>query len=240
METMVELLSRPPDEVPPEVEERLGVRQENRYKAAGRIAAGMYFSTLLYFPLLWWAGILDATPIAAFFVLSGIAGLLSLYTYTSEGPRRVYVMAAMVTSCAGISAVAALFGPLVLMPAMLAINIAAYAATVDKKGRRLAYVVSGVSIAVPILLELAGVVGPSLALGPDGMTILPRALGLNSMSAIAVLALASLGAVFTGIVAVGRLRDALTRAEGQLEMYNWHFRQLLPDPGGRVSTQVSA
>ena len=239
MEAMVELLSQPPEEMPPEVEARLDLRQENRYKTAGRIAAGMYFSMMLYFPLCWWAGILDATPIAMFFGCSGLAGLLSLYTSTTDRPRRVFVLLAMFTSCAGISAVAALFGPLVLMPAVLGINISAYAATVDRLGRRLAYAVSTVAIAVPIVLELTGVVGPSLALGPDGMTILPRALGLDSMSAVAVLALASLGTVFAGIVAVGRLRDALTRAESQLEMYNWHFRQLLPDPDTQVSTQLS-
>ena len=44
-----------------------------------------------------------------------------------------------------------------------------------------------------------------------------------------LLTIASLGTVATGTFAVGRVRDALDRAERRLEIYSWHFQQLLPD-----------
>jgi serine/threonine-protein kinase len=227
--TMVELLTQPPHAVPPEVERQLEIRRQRWFKASGRIAAAMYFSTVLYLPLLWWSGIRDAGAIAAFFALSGIAGLLSMRAAMLEQPRESHVMAAMVASTAAMAATAALYGPLVLTPGMIAINGTAYALMVSRRARTLTLACAWVGIGIPVGLELSGVVAPSYALGPEGMTIMPRALGLEHAPAVVLLAIASLGMIATGVVAVGRIRDALERAERQLESYNWHFRQLLPD-----------
>jgi serine/threonine-protein kinase len=227
--TMVELLTRPPPAVPREVEQQLALRRQRWFKASARVAAGLYLSIVLYLPLLWWAGIRDAGAIAAFFVLTGIAAVLSLRAAMMEHPRERHVLAAMFASTAAMAATATLYGPLVLTPGMIAVNSTAYALTVGKRARMLTLGTAMVGIGIPLALELIGVVAPSYAFGPGGMTIVPRALGLDHHPALVLLAIASLGMIATGIVGVGRIRDALDRAERQLESYNWHFRQLLPD-----------
>jgi serine/threonine protein kinase len=236
MTTMVELLTRPPDAPPHEVEEQLEIRRQRWFKASGRVAAAIYFSMALYLPFLWWVGIRDAASIATFLVLSAIAGLLSLRATFMQHPRERDVIFAMLTSTIAMAATATLYGPLVLTPGMIAVNGTAYALTVGKRARMLTLGVATLAVLVPLLLELGGAIAPSYALDSHGMTILPRALGLHHPPALVLLAIASLGMIATGIVAVGRIRDALDRAERQLESYNWHFRQLLP---GRDADHLS-
>lgn len=96
--------------------------------------------------------------------------------------------------------------------------------------------VSLLAFDAPLLLEPLGVASPSYRMGAEGMTILPRAIDLHGDAALVLPTIARVGTVLTRIVAVGRLRDALDRAEHRLELHRWHFRQLRPDREARGGT----
>ncbi len=229
MKTMLRLLTRPPERVPPEVDQRLAQAATQRVRAAGRLAALLYLGLLLYLPFIWWAGIVDARAVGAILGLGALAGVISLYSSKAEHLGQPLVLLAMVTSMAAMAGTAALYGPLVLTPGIVAVNCTAYAITVDARQRRLTMVVGLLAVLVPLGLELSGVLSASYQLSSTGMTIIPRALALNGMPALVLLTIASLGMIITGTFAVGRVRDALDRAERRLEVYNWHFQQLLPE-----------
>ncbi|MCH9682445.1 MAG: serine/threonine protein kinase [Deltaproteobacteria bacterium] len=235
MRTMVDLLTRPPDIVPPEVASQLRAATLDRFRAAGGIATILYSSMLLYLPLLWWAGVLDWLAVAAFLGLAAVAALVSLYTRMSQHPSEALVVTAMVISMAAMGGTATLYGPLVFTPGAVAINCTAFALTVGPLARRATMAVGSLAIVVPLLLELLGLVQPSYRSTSEGMELLSRALQLRGAPALVLLAVASVAMVLTGGFAVGRARDALDRAERQLALYSWHFRQLLPDVVERSS-----
>ncbi|MCA9707880.1 MAG: serine/threonine protein kinase [Myxococcales bacterium] len=229
MQTMIRLLTRPPAAIPPEVERRLEDGAYERIRTAGRLAAPIYLAMLLYLPFIWWAGIVDVMVVVTMLGLGVVAGLVSLYTSVTPHRHQGLVLTAMLVSMAAMGGTAALYGPLVLTPGAVAINCTAYALTVGPRARWITLVTGLLAVLVPIGLELSGLIAPSLQLGAEGMTLLPRALRLDGTPALVLLTIASLGTVATGTFAVGRVRDALDRAERRLEVYSWHFQQLLPD-----------
>lgn len=233
--TMVRLLTQPPEATPDEVRKRLRGAAIDRIRAGGRAAAVIYFGLLLYLPFIWWAGIVDGFAVAVVMGLGVVAGAVSLQAGIGHSAHHALVATAMLVSMVAMSVTATLFGPLVLTPGILAVNGTAYAITVGRRLRRVTALVGLLALVIPLGLEGLGIVSPSYRLGPEGMTILPRAIALDGYAGVALLAIASVGTVITGIVAVGRLRDALDRAERQLELYSWHFQQLLPD-GDRGTT----
>ncbi len=235
MQTMVDLLTRLPEAVPPEVARRLRENTLQRFRAAGGVAAVLYLSLLSYLPLLWWAGILDGFAVSLFLGLGVVAAMVSLYTRLSQHPSEALVLTAMVVSMAAMGGTASLYGPLVFTPGAVAINCTSFALTVGPLARRATMAVGSLAIIIPLLLEMVGMVEPSYRSTPEGLVILSRALQLNGGPALVLLTVASVAMVITGGFAVGRVRDALDRAEQQLALYSWHFQQLLPDQGEHSS-----
>ncbi|MEM9463511.1 MAG: serine/threonine-protein kinase [Myxococcota bacterium] len=229
MQTMVRLLTRPPGALPPEIERRLEDGAYERTRNAGRLAALLYLGLLLYLPFIWWAGIVDGMVVLTMLGLGVVAGLVSLYTSRTEHRHQGLVLTAMLLSMAAMAGTASLYGPLVLTPGAVAVNCTAYALTGTRRLRRVTLVVGLLAVLVPLGLELGGLVSPSLSLGNGGMTLLPRALRLDGAPAVVLLTVASIGTILTGTFAVGRVRDALIAAERRLEVYSWHFQQLLPE-----------
>ena len=226
--TMVRLLTTPPRHAPPQVIEEQKRAAAQRRIWAGKAAVLAYMSFLLYWPLFLWAGARDWTPLIAYSVLSVVSAALCFVAAFRRGGSEGWVVAAMLVSSVAVGSTAMLYGPFVLLPAAIATNATAYAMIVSRPARILTAVAALAAIVVPLLLDWLGVVAPFYRFEGGEMTIVAHSIEFSTASSIAVMLAASVGSVLTGTLTMAAIKKTLDRAERQLLMYTWHFRQLAP------------
>jgi serine/threonine-protein kinase len=232
LRTMLDVLTRAPKQIPPEVEQGMAEVERERLRSTGLAAAIAYASLFLYLPLFFWAGIESKPLVALFYIGAIVSGLICLSAWISQRPSENIPFSAMIVSNAMFSLAAAFFGPLVLMPAFVANNTAAYAFHFTDWRRWVSLVVGLLAVAIPLALEVFELITPMYSFTDAGMLIQPRAIGLGAYPTLIFLSIGSFAAVVTGGLLLARLRDELKTAEKRLFVYTWHLRQLLPESGG--------
>jgi len=238
-ETMVRLLTTPPRTAPAQVLEEQEQAAASRRMWAGKAAVLAYLSLLLYWPLFLWAGARDWTALLTYSALSLISAGLCYVAAFRRGGKEAWVVAAMLVSTVAVGSTAMLYGPLVLLPAAVATNAAAYAMMVSRPAQILTAVSAIAALTLPLVLDWLGIVAPFYRFEGGEMTILAHSIDLSAASSTAMLFAASVGSVLTGTLTMGALKTTLDRAERQLLMYTWHFRQLAPGTT-RTRTPVAA
>ena len=228
LHTLVRLMNAPPDRAPPEVEEEL-FRSENRRMVQGaRFAGFAYLSFLGYLPFLLWAGVKSALPVVLFYVCILFAAGVSFWTGFGPKPNQGQAFAVMVLSNLAYAIASSFYGPLVLVPGMIAINTVAYAMLFDRPMRFASAVFGCLAMLGPIALELGGAMLPSYAFDASGLTIHSKALEVPAAPTWIFLSLVCVAIVVTGSVSAGYIKDTLRRAERRLHLYAWHIRELAP------------
>ena len=235
METMVELLTVPPPRLPPEVEGELDRAERRQVRWVGRIGGFAFLLVLSYLPLAIWAGIESWTPLADMTAGSLGASLLSFATAMTRRPHPAVLLGVMLLSNVGFAATAALWGPLIVTPTLMAINTASFALYL-KRGHRMIAVATGIAFTAGIVaLGLAGAL-PSQYLFEDGVLVLTSdAIRLARAPTLVLWTTIAVGAVAIGATVVTRMRDALGEAERRLYLYTWHLREFVP-PSARASS----
>ncbi|MCB9753194.1 MAG: serine/threonine protein kinase [Myxococcales bacterium] len=238
LETMVQLLVQPPNAEPPAVADEMNRVIEEQLRRIARVAVTVYLGLFLYIPVLLWAGVRDSAWIIALFVFSGLAALTSAWVARSHNPRRKLVVP-LICSTLAMTMTAGLFGPLVSMPAFVAINGTAYFVYTERRRRAALIAIMLLAIAVPFALELAGVLAPSYAFEDGEMRVLPRAIALSKAAAYVLLIASAATSVFmaTAISVLGV--DSLHAAQRRVHLFNWHLGHVLPR-ATKLGTRASA
>ena len=233
--TMVQLLTEPPAETPPEVAIEIDRQDRAKHRWIGRIGAVAYLGIFGFLPVLMWVGIRDPVVVAGFFGFMAVCVAGSVYAARSpRSPYRV-VDVTMIASNLAFIVGAGFLGPLVLMPAAIAVNATAFAVFADRRRRVLIAAMGCLAILVPLGLELAGAVPASFRFEDGAMVLVPRALELPATPTLIFLTVTSLSSVLLGCYVVGHIRDTLAAAEQRLYLYTWHVRELVP-PSARDAT----
>jgi serine/threonine-protein kinase len=230
LDLMVQLLTKPPPDLPAEVQQEIDGNERHRIRSLGRIGAFAYASLILYLPLLVWCGVRSWPWVLALYGFSIAAAATSLSAWYSRAPTSKHVLGVMILSNIAFAATAALFGPLLLTPMLLSVNTSGFALNSRPSERRIAGVVASVSFAAVLLLWFSGVVPGGYTFNKDGgMSILPGAIDLPELPVLVLLGIAALGGVLTALMPAGRVRDTLAASERQLFVYAWHLRELVPE-----------
>jgi hypothetical protein len=232
---MVQLLTEPPAETPPEVAIEIDRQDRVKNRWVGRVGAVVYLGVFGFLPVLLWVGIRDTAVVAGFFAFIAACAGLSLAAARSPRPSYRIVDGVIVASNLAFMVGAGFLGPLVLMPAAIAVNATAFAVFAQRRRRLLIGAMACLAVVVPLGLELAGVVPPSLRFADGAMVVVPRALELPATPTLVFLTVTSLSAVLLGCYVVGHIRDSLAAAEQRLYLYTWHVRELVP-PAARDAT----
>jgi serine/threonine-protein kinase len=234
-ETLVSILTGAQSRVPPEIERDLANMESQRTRTIGLAACFAYLSLLVYGPLFAWAGVENALLLGLFYLGVLVAAFMSLSAWLSQRPSPHIPFVVMLVSTAAFGVSASFFGPLLLAPSIVANNVAAFSFHfVD--WRRWASIGAGMlALAIPLGLELTGVVEPSYSFSEQGMLITSKAFSLSSPGATMIfLCIASVAIVLTLSVMLGSLRSRLRAAERNIYVYTWHLRQLLPSGRTRM------
>ncbi len=227
--TLVRLLAEPPGEVPAEVDAELDANQAAADRTPGLYGSLALLCCLLVTPLLCLMGARDLSLLPIW--LGALAGAVGLRVASVFWPRLGLRAGVLLLSTIAFSLVSQMFGPLVLLPGMVAANTVSYS-LLPHRGLRIASLILGVACFVmPLCLEAAGVLAPSYSFDGGGMTIRSHVSGMPAGPTIALLLLGSIGIVLVPFSFVGRTAIALRDAKKRLAMHAWDLRQLVPDEG---------
>jgi serine/threonine-protein kinase len=221
------LVMLPPKGTPHEVEEELRELEREQVRMGGRTGVLAYASFNLYLPLLFWMGVKSFSLVAIVVATSVLAALTSFVV--SRLPRVNSSMWVLAASSLAIASLATIFGPFVLVPSVAAANALVFAVSNAPRYRVLVLCLGVLPILLPLALELAGVLPPSLAFTDTGVVLLPRIAEFPPIPTLVLLILGSLGTVITAALAVTPFRSELDAAQRRIRLTAWNLKHLIPD-----------
>ncbi|MEZ4221859.1 MAG: serine/threonine-protein kinase [Polyangiaceae bacterium] len=219
------LMLVPLSAVPSEVEEAMASTRIQRVQRGGRGAAVAYLTLFLYLPLVLWSGVRDWAPILALYGLNVLSALGVWLVSRSRTAPPVAVMACVLVSTLSFAFTSSLFGALVLMPAMIAVNTTAFGLVLDRTTKYWAIAIGVAAVLLPAALEFLGLTAVRYTFDSAGMHIAPGAIDLTRTPSYVLLLVASFASVITGALATSSLRESLDQAELRLQLGAWQLRE---------------
>jgi eukaryotic-like serine/threonine-protein kinase len=227
--TMVDLLERPPEDLPPEAEAEIDALHQENMRLAARDGAIGYMSWVLYVPLLLLMGLRDPLSLAVSTVLMVTAAGVSWWAARRHRYVRAHSLLVMLAGTLALSSMTRLFGPYLLLPTILMGQAVAFSLSPYRKERAIAAMMSALGILGPVVLEAAGWIPTQTVFTRDSIEILPGITGLDPSFTPVVLTVASLALIVTPVVLIGRARNAWNAAQRENAVRAWHLRQLVAE-----------
>jgi serine/threonine-protein kinase len=228
MRSMLRLLMQPPRELPAEVHAELEQLSRDQVRLGGKTGGVVYLSICLYVPLLLIMGV-RSPWFWATYVIALVTSALSFGIARLPEPRTRHAMTVFVLSLACVSTMSAYFGPFLLVPAVAASSALVFSTTNDRSLRGFIIALASLTVLVPLALEHAGLVPPSMRFTPDGILLLPRAVWLPPLGSQVFLLVSSIAVIVTSGLALAPFRQELDDAQRRIRLLAWHLRQLVPE-----------
>jgi eukaryotic-like serine/threonine-protein kinase len=235
--TLLQLLTEPPKELPPEARAEATASEERVMRGAMGSAAWAYASFVLYYPLGQWMGPRSVLGLWTMFVWALIAGycIWGFKRRTSSTPLMPLFYFLTTT---GVVATSVMFGSLVFLPVVAVANTLAMT-LVSPKGHRPLIIAFGLaSILIPFGLEASHIMPPRYDFTGDTVAIHAFVVGFPKVPTLTFLLFSNLAILFSASLFVGRIRDALHRAEERVILQSWQLRQLLPSSAHGAMTSA--
>jgi serine/threonine-protein kinase len=223
------LLLHEPAEEPAEVRALV----EQSAAALRRRAVGTLFfrslSWAAFIPITAWLGY--TAPRAAWLIVGAVAGtaalLWALRRLVAVTPRTL--LGLLLVTSALFATLSAMFGPFILIPALVATNTIFFVLHAPPAQRWLILLVGVLTVLLPFAVELAGLVPPSYEFLGGEILVRPRALAFPVPGTQLMLVLAHVALVLAPAFVATRVHDALLAAERRLFLYGWRVSQLAVD-----------
>jgi serine/threonine-protein kinase len=237
LELLGALLREPPQTRPREVEEEIEAAYVESRRVGLRRASLWYCLIGPTFLVPAWALMgLRSTTLAAVclatFAAAGVAAWIT--THYGSFTRRFPVIT--LTSGIALGLVAYCFGAMVFAPTLIVVNTMVHI-VVGRRSHRFYIVAIGVlSLFVPFVLELTGVISPSFAFHDGALVLTSRLVSLEEPWATVFFAVVHFGLVVGGSLGIRRYRDAVAIGEERSIMQAWLLRQLVPETARAVAS----
>jgi hypothetical protein len=226
LSVLAQLLLHEPQELPADV-----LALEERSAGLLRMRA---MRTLLYrisiwtifIPLTAWMGyrsMLVAVAVAG--TLSIAAGWL-FFSRNRQAAGVPVVVAAMLLASAICFGSSAIFGPFMLVPAVVAVNSFFFILHLPRRWHWWVVVASLFAVHLPFALGLLGVIPAAYHFIDGRIVIEPTAVAYPALGSSIVLVLAHLAIVITPALVAMRVQQALASAERRILLYTWRISQL--------------
>jgi eukaryotic-like serine/threonine-protein kinase len=224
--TVLEVLSHPPAKTPVDVERELERLEEEHARAAMRDNSLRVLSWLVVVPFGLLMGVKAGLPMAIVLGLLAWCCGLALYQRSRQRTSANSRLLLFTSTSALFGSMSGIFGPFVLIPALAAINTVVFCLQAAPRERPALLGVGVSAFLVPMLLEVSGLVAPSMTFTNDTLMIQSRILSFPPALTFLFLATVSSFGILTPVLITGRLRDQLRRVERQLALQKWQFAQL--------------
>jgi serine/threonine protein kinase len=225
---LVRLLVEPPRRMPRGAEVAGRAAATRNLRIAARNAAFAHLTYALYVPLLLWMGVRQWWMLGL--MASAITGAFAVsYYYYRRPPSDVRVpLPHLVASTLALASGALLFGPLVLVPAIVLGTGVGYIASVDHR-HWLVTTAGVVVIVVPTLLQALGVLPPSYDFEGGTIRILPHMASFPPAATLAFLLVTHVVILVTCQIYIARLRREYLEAQARLRLQAWQLGQIVPE-----------
>jgi serine/threonine-protein kinase len=152
-----------------------------------------------------------------------------------DGVSLIYPFGALISCGVAIAWSSRVVGPLILTPVAAVVSVLGFSLINPRNHRIIAGLVAASTLAVPILLEVTGVISPSYRFEGGRIIIEPHLVSFSNPALLLVLVLGvNLGLLAVTIAFIGWIRDRLAHYEELAVLQAWHFRQLAPMTSSRA------
>lgn len=228
LRTLIGVLGEPLETLPASAMATMRAEEDGHGRAvAGAMRLGR-ISWLLYAPMVAWMGVRDL-PLG--FALVSLIAAVALVSWGVDRLARPSPGARTLVALFGLLAampIAAIFSPVIALPAILAASVPAMSVHLDTRGRWLALITAVAVIAIPLGLEWTGFFAPSIVVRDNMISIRPRLVDFPSQATWFSLAVLSVAPVATCVMVMERVRQELDGARRRVHAHLWQLRQLLP------------
>ncbi len=254
LRTMMKIMTEAPTAVAPEAEAAFRASEDRALRTVARRGTFAYLALAANVGLMGLLGVVDWVALAVacgcFLGAAGgtLVGSLEVPAWAASTPPATpgtarlpvgpVVLTVLLLSSCGIAASSMLFGPLVYVPSLAAANVVVFAAGVGRRYRYFALLCGLLAILAPLALDLAGVLPAGWVFHDGTISIMPRAVEFPGPATLALLTLASLGAVLFPVLLVGAERDARVKAERELVLQSQALAEFVPAEAGEALSSV--
>jgi eukaryotic-like serine/threonine-protein kinase len=226
-ELVTALMLEPATEVPVEVEHQLVAIDVATARYQARVGAIAMTGYLWFLPILWWTGVRDWALVAGF-AACAIVSAAQIYAMSKKTtiPQAAIYLSAVINALL-IALVCRLVGPFVIAPTLVLTTLMAFAVHPSFGRMSVVTCILTLGVAVPWLLEAAGVLAPTYRFEAGTIVLLSPAV---TFSAAPVQLAFALVLVLLGAITAVLLRSMAVRqrdAAKQIELQAWHLRQLV-------------
>jgi len=227
---MVRLMMTVPDEVPPEARAELEAERARARRGAARAGAQRYLSWGAFATLVFWMGVRDWPLTILILTFMGGSSAWAFWMTRRAHAGSGSMLMLLATSSITVALSSALFGPFMIVPSLAATNAMYFAMTMEARHRPWAIFAGIAAIAVPFGLEATHVAAAAHDIGSSlgSFRVIANTAYFPAVPTQAMLVLSAVGSAIIPVTMVGRMRDALTRAEQRLFLQAWQLRATLP------------
>jgi tRNA A-37 threonylcarbamoyl transferase component Bud32 len=225
---MVQLMTTPPKTVPAEAAATLVASAVATQRYAARMGVISYLLWLTAIPIGWWMGV-EHEGLYTFFIVGQLAALFGcawLWRTTKSGG--LPLAAAIGGVWLATLSLVFVFGPLLLVPTVVVATMTMALLHPTLPSRRLVIVIFAAIVAVPVALELTGVMSSSYRFVDGVLVTVPRMVRHPEEATLLALVFGSMATIATLAAAITRIRRMLNDAEQRIQLHAWQLRQLVP------------
>ncbi|RLB51735.1 MAG: hypothetical protein DRI90_22715, partial [Deltaproteobacteria bacterium] len=227
--TLIRLMSEPPSEIPEEAKQSLEREDAKRSVLVSKMGSLAYLGMLAHLPLLLWMGVTNWTWLLLGGGVAAIAAVLCTVGGRLATPSRVLQHFIWVSGAFSIGALSLMFGPFVLVPGMVIIQVISLAFISQPIERILYLCLSCGAIIVPWLLQFLGWIPAPYDFSDGTLRIIPNLTHFKPTPTLAFLLFTSVAQIVLGALLVARVRRALDLAQQRIHVRAWHLKNLMPE-----------
>jgi tRNA A-37 threonylcarbamoyl transferase component Bud32 len=230
IETLVSLALRTPEEAPIEVERELDVEVQLARRRGAGSAILSSLTWILLIPLGLAMGVRDWWACGVSIALVLLCLIASVRVRRLARISEAEGIALLVLQLLTISSFSMVFGPFLLVPSIALGQVVLFVLIGGMPGRRTLFAALGTAaVVVPWLLELAGVLPPSIRFTDDGMLLVSRIVSFPPVLTTVFLLVSMLALVPVAIWIADQVRESLAAAQRKNLLTLWQLRQMVPD-----------
>jgi hypothetical protein len=221
------LLLNPPERPPEAVAKKL---QESKREVLQAGARGGFFTLLavavFFLPLIFWMGVRDRVALIALIVLYTIVLAAAAHAGFVRPPSSFVRLAHLCLALATVFVLSRLFGPLIIVPSLAAGFLIPLTFHAQSREAAIMFALTAAALALPMVLELGGVLPRSYEFSGDAMIIRAQLTGFRELPSMLILGAAAIAAAVVPASNVGRMRRELDRARQELELRAWYLDRI--------------
>lgn len=225
---MLQLMTTPPRTLPTEAAATMEASATATLRFAARMGVISYLLWLTAIPIGWWMGV-ENYGLFAFFIIAQLSALGGCtWLWRSKNIQGLPVAAAIAGVWLATLSLVFVFGPLLLVPASVASTMTIVLMHPKLPSRGFVITIFAAIVAVPVTLELAGVIAPTLRFADGVIVTVPRMVRHPQAASLLALVFCSMATLAVLAAAITHIRRMLNDAERRVHLHAWQLRQLVP------------